>query len=63
MLGAAGDMILALIGDGQPLQHPVPKYLGGLAETLGPERGSYSSPAPALSPAPQLPVLQCWPVD
>lgn len=54
-----GNIILVLIRDGQPLQCLVPKYLGGLAETLGPEKGSCSSPAPALSHAPQLPVLQC----
>lgn len=34
MVGAAEDMTLALIRGDQPLQHPAPKYLGGLAETL-----------------------------
>lgn len=30
MLGAAGDLILVFIADGQPLQHPVLQCLGGL---------------------------------
>lgn len=55
MLGAAGDMMLALIGGGQPLQRPVPKYLSGLAETLGPE----DLPPLLPQPSPLLPSSLC----